>query len=137
MVAAYVRLRQKQLEREEESPSWTTEISLPKGFFSSDCQLLRRRESSNIDSLETKPDGSSQPFPAQSFYPYHELIQLIVSPTYQGNKFGQHGFLQTLKACTQSDPDAFLRPDNEGNLAIHVALRSECETVLGVKGEDD
>ena len=55
MVAAYVRLRQKQLEREEESPSWTTEISLPKGFFSSDCQLLRRQESSNIDSLDTNP----------------------------------------------------------------------------------
>jgi hypothetical protein len=125
-VAAFVKQRRKQLEREE-SPSSSTSIVLPAGFFCSDSQLLRRRESDFVRVL--------QPPSAQSFYPYHELIRLLVSPNYQGNKFGQHGFLETLRACTRSEPDAFLRQDGDGNLPIHIALRSECETVLGVKGE--
>mmetsp|Transcript_5001 Transcript_5001/g.11431 ORF Transcript_5001/g.11431 Transcript_5001/m.11431 type:complete len:1005 (-) Transcript_5001:849-3863(-) len=126
-VAAFVWLRQKQLEGEEgDRSSSSTKILLPKGFFCSDCRLLRRRESS----FDTKGSNS-----AQSFYPYHELIRLIISPNFRGNKFGKRGFLKTLQACEQSDPDAFLRPDNEGNLPIHIALRSECETVLGVKDE--
>ncbi|KAL7550469.1 hypothetical protein ACHAWF_013695 [Thalassiosira exigua] len=127
-VAAYVRLKQQESHR---SDGMQTEIPLPKGFFSMDCQLLRRRESTNSDTL----DGPSQPMPAQAFYPYHELIRLLISPKFQGTKFGQHGFLQTLKACTQSDPNAFLRVDNEGNLPVHIALGSNCDTVLGTKGE--
>jgi len=129
-VAAYVR-RQKQLEEKDGKSSLSTKISLPKGFFSLGCKLLRRRESL----FDNESCDFQSHCRAQSFYPYHELIRLLVSPNFQGNKFGQHGFLQTLRACTQSDPDAFLRPDNEGNLPIHVALRSECETVLGLKGE--
>lgn len=131
-VAAYVGLRRNQLEKEDGVVN-PDKILLPRGFFSSDCQLLRRRESSNEDASGSP--SSSRPLPTQAFYPYHELIRLLISPHFKGNKFGQNGFLQTLKACTQSDPDAFLRPDNEGNLPIHIALRSECETVLGVKGE--
>ena len=130
-VAAYVKQRQNELEplddeegKEGSASPTPTRILLPRGFFRSDCKLFRRRESSDV----YIPDG-------EAFYPYHELIRLLVSGEFRGNKFGQHGFLQTLKACTQSDPDAFLRTDNEGNLPLHIALKIECNTVLGVKGE--
>lgn len=125
-VAAYVRWeRRRRRERAGGKAAAPAKIVLPEKFFRPNCRLLRRWKSNNAeDSSETGP-----------FYPYHELIRRIIAPTYQGNKFGQHGFVQTLKACTQSDPNAFLRPDDEGNLPIHVALREECKTVLGVKGE--
>ena len=148
-VAAYVRMRRKQQEEERQEfepfgspfiPTTTqmAKIVLPRGFFHSDSQLFRRRESEFDRSTSQEEEDKSfhrPTTPAQSFYPYHELIRLLTSANFQGNKFGKHGFLQTLRACTQSDPDAFLRPDNEGNLPIHIALRSECESVLGVKGE--
>ena len=148
-VAAYVRMRRKQQQKHEEErqecepfgspfiPTTTPKIVLPRGFFHSDSQLFRRRESEFERSTSQEGDKSFHHLatPAQSFYPYHELIRLLTSANFQGIKFGKHGFLQTLRACTQSDPNAFLRPDNEGNLPIHIALRSECESVLGVKGE--
>jgi len=43
--------------------------------------------------------------------------------------------MNTLEACTSSDPSAFLRYDNLGNLPIHAALGSECNTTLGLKSE--
>jgi hypothetical protein len=126
-VAAFVQQRQTQLEQEGTLSS-PRAIVLPAGFFSSDSQLYRRRESDFVREVQPQP-------PAQSFYPYHELIRLLVSPNFQGIKFGQRGFLETLRACTRSEPDAFLRQDSNGNLPIHIALRSECSTVLGVRGE--
>jgi hypothetical protein len=126
-VASFVQCRQKQLE-EEETHSSSTSIVLPAGFFSLNSQLFRRRESDFVTVAQPPP-------PVQSFYPYHELIRLLVSPSFQGIKFGQRGFLETLRACTRSDPDAFLRQDCDGNLPIHIALRSECDTALGVRGE--
>ena len=103
--------------------SSSTEIVLPRGFFIT--------ESSKFDTTHQ----FNYVTPPQSFYPYHELIRLLVSPKFRGNRFGKHGFLRTLRACTQADPDAFLRPDHEGNLPIHIALQAECKTVLGIKGE--
>ena len=126
-VAAFVQQRQKQLEQEETLSS-SISIVLPAGFFCSDSQLYRRRESDIVSVVQPQPS-------AQLFYPYHELIRLLVSPNFQGIKFGQRGFLETLRACTRSEPDAFLRQDSDGNLPIHIALRSECDTVLGVRGE--
>ncbi|KAL3806323.1 hypothetical protein ACHAXA_001063 [Cyclostephanos tholiformis] len=126
-VASFVKLRRKQLEQEE-CHSSSTSIVLPAGFFSVNNQLFRSRES---DFVKVAPP----PLSVQSFYPYHELIRLLVSPNFQGVKFGHRGFLKTLQACTRADPDAFLRQDSDGNLPIHIALRSECDTVLGVKGE--
>ncbi|KAL9189017.1 hypothetical protein ACHAXT_011507 [Thalassiosira profunda] len=128
--AAYVRLRQ---EERREALDEDEAISLPKGFFSPASDLLRRRESANVDDVDSSE--SPRRLPAQLFYPHHELIRLLISPEFQGNKFGRLGFLNTLKACTQSDPDAFLRRDNNGNLPLHIALSSECKTVLGSKGE--
>ena len=43
--------------------------------------------------------------------------------------------MNTLEACTSSDPGAFLRPDNRGNLPLHAALGEECNTNLGMKNE--
>lgn len=126
-VAAFVQQRQKQLDQEE-TVSSSMSIVLPAGFFCSGSQLFRRRESDFV--IEGQPQPS-----AEVFYPYHELIRLLVSPNFQGIKFGQRGFLETLRACTRSDPDAFLRQDSDGNLPIHIALQSECNTVLGVRGE--
>lgn len=123
-VAAYVRLRREQIEQD---PTLPKEITMPSFFFSSDCHVLRRRESGII--------GGAKLNSAQTFYPYHELIRLIISPDFQGTRFGKDGFLRTITACSKSDPDAFLRMDNEGNLPIHVALQSTCNSVLGVDGE--
>lgn len=123
-VTAFVRLRREQIEQD---PSLPKTIVLPSLFFSLDSQVLRRRES--------RINGVSMPKSAQSFHPYHELIRLLVSPNFQGTIFGKDGFLKTLQACTQSDPNAFLRMDDEGNLPLHLALKSKCETALGVKGE--
>ncbi len=120
-VAAYVRLRRYQIEQD---PTLPREITMPSFFFSTECHELRRRGS--------VLNGKNS---SQAFYPYHELIRLIISPKFQGTRFGKDGFMKTLIACTESEPDAFLRMDNEGNLPIHVALRSTCETVLGVDGE--
>jgi hypothetical protein len=133
--ASYVRVKKEQAEQEGGPMK---EIVLPKGFFAPYSQFLRTVNSflsltdMSKDSLSTK---QPQDLSLQSFYPYHELIRLLVSPTFCGAKFGLSGFLNTLEACTDSDPNAFLRPDNEGNLPLHVALSSECNTSLGIKGE--
>ncbi|KAL7443980.1 hypothetical protein ACHAXH_009890 [Discostella pseudostelligera] len=118
-VAMYVRQRREQIEQD---PTLPKEITMPSFFFGTGCQVLRRRESGLIGA-------------AQIFYPYHELIRLIISPNFQGTRFGRVGFIKTLNACTESEPDAFLQMDDEGNLPIHIALRSKCETSLGVHGE--
>ena len=89
----------------------SNEINLPAGFFANNNQQTT------------------------SFHPYHELIRLLINPDFQGYKFGKHGFLNTLKACSNADPDAFVRKDNGGNLPLHIALQSKCASVLGVKGE--
>lgn len=123
-VAAYVRQRREQIAQD---PTLPKEITMPNYFFGTGCQVLRRRESRLI--------GDAISNSAQTFYPYHELIRLIISPNFQGTRFGRVGFLKTLNACTESESDAFLRMDDEGNLPIHIALRSKCETSLGVHGE--
>lgn len=93
------------------APNPSIEITLPAGFFANDDQQTT------------------------SFHPYHELIRLLINPDFQGYKFGKHGFVNTLKACSAADPDAFVRKDNDGNLPLHIALQSKCASVLGVKGE--
>ena len=131
-------------EDEEKKPSPVSEATvppsmvLPNGFFTSKSNFMRRDSSFHL--MMCSPNTSTtavipQSLPFQSFYPYHELIRLLISPNFKGNKFGGIGFLNTLAACTKSDPNAFLHPDNAGNLPIHIALGSECNTVLGTKGE--
>lgn len=138
--ASFVRLTKEQVEQKElmgDSPA-KKEITLPKGFFAPYSQFLRTVNSFlslNDMNVEKVPANQPEDLSLQSFYPYHELIRLLISPSFGGTKFGDAGFLNTLDACTNSDPNAFLRPDNEGNLPIHVALSSECNTALGIKGE--
>jgi len=82
------------------------------------------------------PDGFfRQASSPETFFPYHELIRLITSDAFRGHKFGNSGWLNTLEACTSSDTNAFVRPDNLGNLPLHAALGSECNTMLGLKNE--
>ena len=123
-VAAYVRLRRNQ---REQDPTLPKEITIPRFFFSTESLVFRRRGSTLT--------GNAAANSSQTFYPYHELIRLLISPNFQGTRFGKDGFMKTLIACTESEPDAFLRMDNEGNLPIHVALQSTCETSLGIDGE--
>jgi hypothetical protein len=138
--ASFVRLTKERMEQEEAegNPPASKEISLPDGFFAPYSQFLRTVNSylslSDMNQ-ETAPANNPQDLSLQSFYPYHELVRLLISPSFGGAKFGDTGFLKSLDACTNSDPNAFLRPDNQGNLPIHVALSSECDTALGVKGE--
>jgi len=110
-VAAYIRTNKKD----------GAETVLPDGFF-------RPVSSFSTDARV----GSPSP---ESFFPYHELIRLITSEDFRGHKFGVSGWMNTLEACTSSDPSAFLRYDNLGNLPIHAALGSECNTTLGLKSE--
>jgi len=137
--ASFVRLTKEQMEQREakEDASARKEIVLPKGFFAPYSQFLRTVNSflSLKDMDTSSPTDQSRDLSLQSFYPYHELIRLLISPNFGGVKFGDKGFLHTLSACTNSDPNAFLRPDNDGNLPIHVALSSECNTALGIRGE--
>ncbi|KAL3790365.1 hypothetical protein HJC23_002751 [Cyclotella cryptica] len=143
--ASFVRLAKEQQQQEAEAEgampdqSAGKEITLPKSFFAPYSQFLRTVNSflslndmKKTDTLSTK---RPRDLCLQSFYPYHELIRLLISPNFGGTKFGDAGFVNTLEACTNSDPNAFLRPDNEGNLPVHVALSSECNTALGIKGE--
>jgi hypothetical protein len=109
-VAAYIRTNKKE----------GTETVLPDGFF-------RPVSSCSSDSRV----GS----PSETFFPYHELIRLLTSEDFRGHKFGVSGWINTLEACSSSDPSAFLRPDNLGNLPLHAALGSECNTTLGIKSE--
>jgi hypothetical protein len=106
-VAAYIRTNKKE----------GTETVLPDGFF--------------------RPVSSffSESRVGETFFPYHELIRLLTSEDYRGHKFGVSGWINTLEACTSSDPNAFLCPDNLGNLPLHSALGSECNTTLGLKNE--
>jgi hypothetical protein len=139
--ASFVRLtlEQKQEKGEEDDGSdkpVNKEITLPKGFFAPYSQFLRTVNSFlTLNDMNTLTQKQPRDLSLQSFYPYHELIRLLMSPSFGGTKFGDAGFLNTLDACTNSDPNAFLRPDNEGNLPLHVALSSECNTALGIKGE--
>ena len=138
--AVFVRLKKEEMELGEVAGKDATskEIVLPEGFFAPYSQFLRTVNSFlslNDMSMDTISTKQHRDLSLQSFYPYHELIRLLISPSFGGTKFGNAGFLNTLDACTNSDPNAFLRPDNEGNLPIHVALSSECNTALGVKGE--
>ena len=138
--AVFVRLTKEQMEQEEANVEDTTnkEITLPKGFFAPYSQFLRTVNSFlslNDMNVDTPSTNQPQDLSLQSFYPYHELIRILISPSFGGTKFGDAGFLHTLDACTNSDPNAFLRPDNEGNLPIHVALSSDCNTALGIRGE--
>ena len=137
--AVFVRLKKEEMEMEEATDKDTSkEIILPEGFFAPYSQFLRTVNSFlSLNDMSMNTISTKQPrdLSLQSFYPYHELIRLLISPSFGGTKFGDAGFLNTLDACTNSDPNAFLRPDNEGNLPIHVALSSECNTALGVKGE--
>lgn len=112
-VAAYIRSNKKEGTKREKTV-------LPDGFFRPD---LSSSSSSVVTSLP------------KAFFPYHELIRLITSEEFKGHKFGVSGWLNTLEACSSSDPSAFLRPDQFGNLPLHVALGSECNTLLGSKSE--
>ena len=111
-VAAYIRTNKKE----------GIETVLPDGFF-------RPAPSFSSDSRVDSP------LPPDAFFPYHELITLITSEEFKGYKFGVSGWMNTLEACSSSDPSAFLRPDNDGSLPLHSALGSECNTTLGLKSE--
>jgi len=134
--AAYVRWRNERMEDGENDGKGKKQLVLPRGFFCSKSKFMRRESSVvSMQSSDTATGVDDSLFPFQSFYPDHELIRLLTSPDFRGNKFGELGFLNTLAACTKTDPRAFLRPDNDGNLPIHIALASECNSVLGTKGE--
>ncbi|KAL7465824.1 hypothetical protein ACHAXS_006136 [Conticribra weissflogii] len=143
--AAYVRWRKEKVTMQEGGEQGKEEDSdgkekkqlvLPRGFFCSKSKFMRRESSVlSMKASDSATTDNHSLLPFQSFYPDHELIRLLTSPDFRGNKFGELGFLNTLAACTKSDPRAFLRPDNDGNLPIHVALASECNSVLGTKGE--
>lgn len=71
---------------------------------------------------------------------YHVLIRKLISKTYRGGKFGALTFTNGLSACIESELESSDRHpmtiiDNEGNLPLHVALSSTCDTNLGVTGE--
>lgn len=69
------------------------------------------------------------------FFPYHSLMKRLCSKDFKGVHFSALAFTNTIMACMTADSEAFLEADCDGNLPIHVALRSCCDTNLGLAGE--
>lgn len=75
-----------------------------------------------------------------NFHHYHVLIRKLISKTYRGSKFGALTFTNGLSACIEGELQSSLRNpmallDDDGNLPLHIALSTPCETNLGVTGE--
>ena len=81
-----------------------------------------------------EPDGKEQVGP-KSFSPSHSLIRRLCSKDFKGVQFGALAFAGTLNAFKTVDSSSFLQRDEDGNLPIHIALRSSCDTNLGIAGE--
>jgi len=76
------------------------------------------------------------------FYPFHALVNRLIEKEFKGTHFGLYSFMRTLVACLHSTntqqqrhSPPFHQFDNKENLPLHVVLREECYTSLGVKGE--
>lgn len=94
--AVFVRLTKEQMEQEEPNGVDTInrEITLPKGFFAPYSQFLRTVNSFlslNDMNVDIPPTKQPQDLSLQSFYPYHELIRILISPSFGGTKFGDAG----------------------------------------------
>lgn len=77
---------------------------------------------------------------ATNFHHYHVLIRKLISKTYRGGKFGALTFTNGLSACIEGELQSSLRNpmalvDDDGNLPLHIALSTPCDTNLGVTGE--
>lgn len=75
-----------------------------------------------------------------NFHHYHVLIRKLISKTYRGGKFVAFTFTNGLSACIEGELQTSLRNpmallDDDGNLPLHVALSTPCDTNLGVTGE--
>lgn len=82
--------------------------------------------------LEVNPTEQAATVP---FYPFHYLIGRLCSKDFKGVQFGALAFVNTLNAFKTVDSSAFLQRDQNGNQPLHIALRSSCDTNLGVVGE--
>ena len=81
-----------------------------------------------------EPDGKEHD-EHKSFFPLHSLIRRLCSKDFKGVQFGALAFASTLNAFKIEDSSSFLQRDDDANLPIHIALRSSCDTNLGIAGE--
>jgi hypothetical protein len=74
---------------------------------------------------------------SKPFYPFHALLNRLISHDFMGVQFGAFTFVNCLSACIDGDENhcPFHQVDQDGNLPIHLVLGQECKTNLGIIGE--
>jgi len=88
--------------------------------------------------LFTAENGSLNGWGSKTFFPFHILMQRLVSHDFMGVRFDPLSFVHGLTACVESETNSeppFHQVDEKGNLPLHIALQQVCDTNLGVTGE--